>query len=144
MDLHYVFYYDPSCSCKKYFSWHWQTPDTASSSQRMDLSVWYWNPGFHPQQSGHHNPLPWARQSRQLSERYDHVRTYFYKINFFSSIFLIFSLAAVQRLLRCIFIQWRVFCFMLDTNPLSRFGIDRDMVWKRNESCLTICANICI
>ena len=41
---------------------------------------------------------------------------------------LIFRLAAVQRLLRCIFIQWRVLCFMLDTNPLFRFGIERDMV----------------
>ena len=51
-------------------------------------------------------------------------------------ILLLFRLAAVQRLLRCIFIQWRVFCFMLDTNPLSRFNINRDMVWKRNESCI--------
>ena len=37
-------------------------------------------------------------------------------------------MAAVQRLVRCFFIQWRVICFMLDTNPLSLFGVERDMV----------------
>ena len=44
------------------------------------------------------------------------------------SMHLIYRLAAVQRLLRCFVIQWRVLCFMLDSNPLSIFGIERDMV----------------
>ena len=94
----------------------------------MALSLCRWNSWFNPQQSGHCYPLLGALQSRQLSKRDDYVRIFWFGINTNNFNILSFRLASVQRLLRCIVIQWRVLCFMLDTNPLSIFGIERDMV----------------
>ena len=94
----------------------------------MALSLCRWNPWFNPQQSGHCYPLSGALQSGQLSKRDDYVRFFWFGRSTNNFNILSFRLASVQRLLRCIVIQWRVLCFMLDTNPLSIFGIERDMV----------------
>ena len=51
---------------------------------------------------------------------------------------LIFRMAAVQRLIRSVFIQWRVFCFMFNKNPLSSFGIERDMVKSFTVNIMTL------
>ena len=42
--------------------------------------------------------------------------------------FLLFRLDTVHRLVRSVLINWRVLCLMKDENPLSGFGIEREMV----------------
>ena len=40
----------------------------------------------------------------------------------------LFRLDTAHRLVRSVLINWRVLCLMKDENPLSKFGIERDMV----------------
>ena len=48
--------------------------------------------------------------------------------NIMYKFWLPFRLDTVHRLVRSVLINWRVLCLMKDENPLSRFGIERDMV----------------
>ena len=45
-----------------------------------------------------------------------------------------FRIDTGYRLCYCVFTQWETVCFMIDTNPLSRFGIGRDTVKENLKS----------